>query len=127
MADAPFRAIGEAEQPGGGQKEQPPAPPPKFRFGAISIAQHPADRILMQIVIRQPILRRAPVMPAVPLPFDLRVEQIAEMTDQPVARHDAAGEEMLGDPVRLVTRVEAIRPAAMAEDVQEKAPVRLQP
>ena len=44
-----------------------------------------------------------------------------------MARHDAAGEEMLGDPVGLVAVIEAIGLAAVAEDMDEQPPVGRQP
>ncbi len=40
-------------------------------------------------------------MAAIPQPFFLDREQIVEAMNELAARHDAAGEEMPGDPVRL--------------------------
>ncbi len=46
---------------------------------------------------------------------------------QVVCRHDAAREEMVGDPVGRIILIEAIGPILMGEDMQEKPAVRLHP
>ena len=44
-----------------------------------------------------------------------------------MARHDAAGKEMLGEPILLVVRIEAIGSSAVRENVNEERALRLQP
>ena len=81
----------------------------------------------MRVEIGEPVERRAPIMLAAPAPFLLDLEQIGILPDQMMARHHAAGEEMLRDPVLAVGAIEQIGAGAMGEDVHEEAPVRLQP
>ena len=71
--------------------------------------------------------RRASVRLFVTVPILLDGEQRGKAMHERAARHQPAGEEMLGDPVRLVVDVEAIAGRAMREDVQEEPPLRLQP
>jgi hypothetical protein len=52
-------------------------------------------------------------MRAAPAPFLLDLEQIGILPDQMMARHHAAGEEMLRDPVLAVGAVKAIGARAM--------------
>src|SRR5208283_4791537 len=44
-----------------------------------------------------------------------------------MARHDAAGKEMLRDPIALVVGIEAIGAIAMRKDVDEQPPLGLEP
>ncbi len=80
----------------------------------------------LPVEVLEPVLRGALVVPAVPAPFGLDRETIRELPDQPVARHDSAGEIMLRDPVVLVVRGEPIRRVPVAEDMDEHASVRLE-
>ena len=75
----------------------------------------------------QPVIGGAGVMPAAPAPVLLQSEQIAELAHQAVAWHQAAGEEVLADPIGGVGGVEAIGRAAVAEHVDEQGAVGLQP
>ena len=72
-------------------------------------------------------MRGALVMRAAPAPFLLDFEQIGILPDQMMARHHAAGEEMLRDPVLAIGAIEQIGAGAMGEDVHEEAAVGLQP
>src|SRR6202167_6669385 len=87
---------------------------------AVEHAQDRLDRVDVAILMGEPVERRTAVMIAAPAPFALDLEQGTEMPDQPVARHDAAGEEILRDPVGAVAVIEAVRRGAVAEDVQEQ-------
>src|ERR1700689_3901384 len=113
MADAPFAAAGITEQTSGGEKEPAPAPHPQAAVFAIDLAQDAFDLGAVGIEIGKPVQRRAPVMLAAPAPFLFDLEQIGILPDQMMARHDAAGEKMLRDPVFLVVAVEQIGAGAM--------------
>src|SRR5581483_1893606 len=81
----------------------------------------------MAIEIGEPVERRALVMLAAPAPLPLDFKQIGILPDQLMARHHAAGEEMLRDPVVLVVAVEQIGAGAVSKDVHEEAAFRLKP
>src|SRR4030081_1210826 len=98
MTDAPFTAVGVAEQACGGEEEPAPAPHPQVRVVAVDIAKHGFDLVAVTVEIAKPVERGALVMRAAPAPFLLDLEQILILPDQVVARHHPAGEEMLGDP-----------------------------
>ena len=67
-------------------------------------------------------------MRAAPAPFLLDREQVGILADQMMARHHAAGEEMLRDPVLAIGAVKQIGAGPVSEDVHEEASaVRLQP
>jgi hypothetical protein len=80
----------------------------------------------MTVVIFQPVIGCALIIAPIPQPFRLNREQIAEIADQSMARHDAAGEEMLRDPIGLILAIEAIRRRAMAEYMEEKPSIGFQ-
>src|SRR5712675_3598521 len=127
MADAPFGAVGVAEQPCGGEEEPAPAPHPQGGLVAVDLAKNALDLVAVGIEIAEPLERGALVMRAAPAPFLLDLEQIGILPDQMMARHHPAGEEMLRDPVLAVGAIEAIGAGAVGEDVHEEAPVRLEP
>src|SRR5579863_6755518 len=127
MADAPFLAIAVAEQARGGVEEETPAPMPKRRVGAIEAAQHLVDRRRVAVEVLQPMIGGALVMRAVPPPFLFDRDEIVELADEALARHDAAGEKMLRDPVGAVAGIEAIGRTPVAEDVQKERALRRQP
>ena len=79
------------------------------------------------VEIGEPMVGGAPVMRAVPPPLLLHGEEIAEPANEAVARHDAAGEEVLRDPVGAVAGVEAIGRATVAENVEKEHALRGQP
>ena len=109
------------------QEKQPPAAPPQPGIGTVNRPQHFRHRGVVTIEIGQPIAGRARVVRAAPLPFLLRHEPARDAADQAVAGHDAAGEEVLGDPILLVVGIEPVRPGAVAEHMQEQPPVGPQP
>src|SRR3984957_10417486 len=127
MADAPFAAVGIAEQPRGGEEEPAPAPHPQSSVAAIDLAEHRLDLVAMGVEIGEPGRRGALVMRTAPAPFLLDLEQIGILPDQVMARHHPAGEEMLRDPVIAIGGIEQIGAGAMGEDVHEEAAIRLQP
>src|SRR5262245_61949359 len=127
LADAPFAAAGVAEQARRREEEPPPAPHPQGCAGAMDRAQHGFDLVPMRIEIGEPVERGALIMRAAPAPFLLDFEQVGILPDQVMARHHAAGEEMLGDPVIPVSAVEQVSASAMSEDVHEEAAVRPEP
>src|SRR6266700_5304681 len=127
MADAPLAAAGVAEQARGGEKEPAPAPHPQCGVAAIDVLQHLLDLLAAQIEIGEPVFRGALVMHPTPAPFLFDLEQIGILPDQMMARHHAAGEDMLRDPVLAVGTVEYVSAGAMGEDVHEEAAVALQP
>src|SRR5690349_22581948 len=99
VADAPFPALIVTEQTFGGHIEQPPAPAPKRRIPPVDIGKDLADALVIVIEARKPLLRGARIVHAVPTPVAFDGETVRKVTDQPVTRHDAAGEEMPCDPV----------------------------
>src|SRR6202022_4763566 len=113
MADAPFAAVGVAEQPRGGEEEPAPAPHPQGGVVAVDVAKNAFYLVAVGIEIAEPVKRGALVMRAAPAPFLLDREQIGILPDQMMARHHAAGEEMPRDPVLLVVAVEQIGARAM--------------
>ena len=123
MADRPFLAIAVAEESFRRQKEEPPAFAPERRVRPIRLAQNRIDLRAVGVEVSQPVGRRPLVMETAPAPFVFDSEEIVEISDKPVARHDAAGEEMLRDPVRFVGMIEAIGLVAMGEDVDEDVPL----
>src|SRR4030095_14214702 len=122
MADAPFAAVGMAEQPGGCEQEPAPAPHPPCGVVAVDLAKEAFDLGAMEIKMAEPIERGALVMRAAPAPFLLDLEQIRILPDQMMARHHAA-EEMLCDPVFAVNLIKPIGARAMGIDMQEEAAV----
>src|SRR6478609_506950 len=108
MADAPFAAVGVAEQPRGGEQEPAPAPHPQCAVVAVDIAKNALDLIAVGIEIAEPVERGALVVRAAPAPFLLDLEQIGILPDQMMARHHAPAEEMLRDPVLTVGAIERI-------------------
>src|SRR3981081_4520407 len=125
MADAPFTAVGVAEQACGGEEEPAPAPHPQVRVVAVDIAKHGFDLVAVTVEIAKPVERGALVMRAAPAPFLLDLEQILILPDQVVARHPPAGEEMLGDPAFPVGAIEQIGARAVGEDEEaEEAAAR---
>src|SRR5450756_180883 len=121
MADAPFAAVGVAEQPCGGQEEPAPAPHPQTRVGAVDLAENGFDRVVMRIEIAEPVQRGALVMRAAPAPFLLDLEQVGILPDQMMARHHPASEEMLCDPVFVIGAIEPIGAGTMGKDMHEEA------
>src|ERR1700731_2119535 len=113
MADAPFAAAGVAEQPGGGEQEPAPAPHPQTGLVAVDIANNGLDLVAVGIEIAEPVERGALIMRAAPAPFLLDLEQIGILPDQMMARHHAAGEEMLRDPVFAIGAIDKIGAGAM--------------
>src|SRR3984957_20056083 len=108
MADAPFDAVGVAEQSCGGEEEPAPAPHPQGGVVAINRTKNVLDLVAAGIEIGEPGERGALIMHAAPAPFLLDLEQISVLPDQMMARHHAAGEEMLRDPVVPVGAIEQI-------------------
>src|SRR6267154_5907189 len=108
MADAPFAAVGIAEQPGGGEQEPAPAPHPQCGVVAVDLAKNALDLVAVGIEIAEPLERGALIMGAAPAPFLLDLEQIPILPDQIMARHHATGEKMLRDPVFTVGAIEQI-------------------
>src|SRR5260370_21094573 len=74
MADAPFAAVGVAEQASGGEEEPAPAPHPQARVVAIHVAENGFDRIAVGIEIAEPVQRGALIIRAAPTPFLLDLE-----------------------------------------------------
>src|SRR4029453_5596506 len=107
MADAPFAAVGMAEQPGGCEQEPAPAPHPQCGVVAVDLAKQAFDLVAMGIEIAEPIERGALAIGSPPAPFLLDLEQNRILPDQMMARHHAA-EEMLGDPVFAVNLIKPI-------------------
>src|SRR4051794_28567294 len=99
MADAPFFAVGVSEQADCGKKKQTPSPLPKTRVLPVDLSQHLEDFGSIPIVVGEPVAGCLLIMPAVPLPLGVYAEDILKLPDQPMTGHDAAGEEMLRDPV----------------------------
>src|SRR6266403_3932488 len=127
MADAPFAAIGIAEQPGGCEQEPAPAPHPQRGVVAAGLAKTTLDLVAMGIEIAEPVERRALIMRAAPAPFLLDLEQIGILPDQMMAWHHAAGEKMLRDPVFAIGATEQIGTRTMGKNMHEEAAVRRQP
>src|SRR5215475_9411822 len=117
MADSPLGTVGMAEQTRGREEEPAPAPHPQRRVVTVNVAQHRLDRVVTRIEIGEPVERGAPIMLAAPAPFLLDLEQVGILPYQMMARHHAASEEMLGDPVLAVVAIEQIGAGAMVEDV----------
>src|SRR4051794_29621658 len=113
MADAPFGAAAIAKKAGRGEEEQPPAPTPDWRLGPVNVFKDHVDLLDIGVEFGKPVARGALVVSAAPAPVLLDFEKVRKTTDQPMAWHDAAGEEMLRDPVRPVRVVEPVRTVAM--------------
>jgi hypothetical protein len=90
MADAPFAAVGIAEQAGGREKEPASAPHPQRGIVAVYVVQDGFDLVAMRVEIGEPVDRTTVVMRAAPAPFLLDVEQVGVLPDQMMARHHAA-------------------------------------
>src|SRR3984957_12171657 len=127
MADAPFDAVGVAEQSGGGEEEPAPATHPQRGVAAVELTKNALDLVTSGIEIGEPVERGALVVGAAPAPFLFDLEQIGILPDQMMARHHAAGEEMLRDPVLPVVAIEQISAGTMGEDVHEEAAIGRQP
>src|SRR5665213_2398081 len=110
MADAPFAAVGVAEQARGGEEEPAPAAHPHIRIGAVDLAKNDLDLVAVRIEIAEPVERGALVVGAAPAPFLLDLEQIGILPDQMMARHHPAGEEMLRDPVLVLSLIHISEP-----------------
>ena len=115
------------EQAGGGQEEDAPAPRPHRGSGAVNLLQYTVDGGAVAIEIRQPVHCGPRILRAVPVPVLLQPEQIAVFPDHRMARHDPAGEKMLGDPVSFILGFETVRRAPMAEHMQEQSAIRPHP
>ena len=88
MADAPFTAVGIAEQPCGREKEPASAPHPQRGIVAVYVVQD--GFVAMRVEIGEPVDRTTVVMRAAPAQFRLDVEQVGVLPDQMMARHHAA-------------------------------------
>ena len=83
--------------------------------------------MMVGIEIGQPVERGALIMRAAPAPFLLDLEQIGILPDQMMARHHAAGKELLRDKVFAIGAIEQIGARAKAEDVHEEATAQREP
>ena len=115
MADTPLRTLGVPKQSGGCEEEQSPAAPPQPGLRTVNRAQNLPYLGFVAVVVGQPIACGAGVMLAAPAPIQLQPEIVPNMADEIMAWHDAAGEEMLRDPILLVINIEQIRRGAVAE------------
>src|SRR5687768_3734136 len=97
-----------AEEPGSGEEEQPPTPPPEPGIDAVGPSQYRFDPAAFAIEIGKPVERRLPVMRARPPPFMLDPIDILEPVRQVEGRHDAAREEVMRDPVGRIGMVKAV-------------------
>ncbi len=86
-----------------------------------------ADPVAVGVEIPEPVERGALVVLAIPPPVLFHLEQVGEVGDQVAAWHDAACEEVVGDPVGGIVDVEAVGRGAMREDVRQQAAIRAQP
>src|SRR6266404_1106795 len=127
MADAPFAAVGITEQPRGGEQEPAPAPHPQCGVVAVDHTKNALDLVAAGIEIAEPVDRGALIMRAAPAPFLLDLEQIRILPDQMMARHHAAAEEMLRDPVLAVGAIEPIGARTMGIDMHEEVAVGREP
>src|SRR5271157_4435997 len=123
----PLVAVAEAEQARRGEKKKTPASFPESGLSAVHRVQDRIDLRLVAIVIAEPIKQRPRIMGSIPAPLLLDREQVGVLADQVVARHDAAGEEMLRDPVGLIAMLECVRAMAMAEHVDDESSVGGEP
>src|SRR4051812_38954577 len=73
MANAPFPAVGVAQQARGGEEQPAPAPHPERGIAAIDVVEHFLDLVAPQVKIAEPVLRGALVVRSAPAPllFDL--------------------------------------------------------
>ena len=119
VAHHPLLAAVEPEQLRARQVEQPPVhvplPPPPLPVRLLQDRlQLPAAPVLVHEA--QPGVARLLVVPPVHAPVVRRVEVIAEVEQEVVARHRPAGEEVVGHPAL----VEVIGVAEVGEDVEEE-------
>src|SRR6266478_9750856 len=117
MADAPFAAVGVAEQARGGEEEPAPAAHPQIRVVAVDGTQNGFDFSTVSIEVLEPVERGALVMLPAPAPFLFDREQIGILPDQMMARHHPAGEEMLRDPVFAIGAIEQIGTRTMGKNM----------
>jgi hypothetical protein len=81
------------------EEKQTPPTPPQICIGAIDLSQDCVDRSSVRVEIVKPIQGGPLVVSAAPAPIVLGREKLWKAHEQPMARHDAAGEEMLRNPV----------------------------
>ena len=127
MADSPFSACSIAKQPFRREEEKAPATTPQRRLDSVDIAQHRIDLVAVRIEIPKPVQRRPLVVDAIPEPLLLYREKISEAVDKLATGHDAAGKEMLRDPIGLLGVIEPVGPITMGEDMDEHAPLFRKP
>ena len=87
----------------------------------------PTDRVVMRVEIDEPVVRGALIMRAAPAPFLLHREDVVELPDQVMARHQPAREDMLRNPVVTIEPVEQLRAGAMGDDLHEEPPLGGEP
>src|SRR5882672_5304951 len=115
MTDAPLASIRVAEQARGREEEPAPAAHPQAGVAAVDRPQHVIDLVAVSVETAEPVERGALIVRAAPAPFLLDLEQVSILPDQVMARHHAAGEEMLRDPVLAVGAVEQVGTGSMGE------------
>src|ERR1700730_17319348 len=76
MADAPFAAVGIAEQARSSEQEPAPAPHPQRRIVAVDGAKNAFDLVAVAVEVVEPVERGALIVHAAPAPFLLDREQI---------------------------------------------------
>src|SRR3954451_5246172 len=106
VADAPLGSVGIAEQARGREKEPAPAPHPLGGLLAMDVAQGRLDQTAMRVEIGEPVVGGALIMRAAPAPLLLDHEDIVELPDEVMARHQPAREDVLRDPVFAIGPVE---------------------
>ena len=127
MADAPFLAAAVTEQAGRRMQEQTPAPKPQHCIVAIEAPQHSVDLSGVTIEILEPVLGCAPIVIAVPRPLLFDRDEVAELADETVTRHNSAGKKVPRDPVYAVAGVKAVRGAPVTENVDKENALRRHP
>ena len=117
-----------AKQFGDGQKEHPPAVQPAARcVCAINRCQNRQHVVAVGVQVGEPGFGRSLVMSAAPRILLRHRQGAIELVQEVGARHDAAGEKVASHPIRRAVRLERIRQAAMAENVNEQLSVRSEP
>src|SRR5690349_16850061 len=124
VTNPPDVAIVVTEEAGCCEEEQSPATLPKMSVLAIDGFEQRFYLVDFAVEICQPIESRLLIMLARPTPILFNGEALPKAIRQIISGHDAAGEEMMRNPVCRILVVETIGAVLVRENMQEQFSVR---
>src|SRR5690348_8946064 len=123
MTHHPFTALTVAPKLSARHKKHTPISPPLLIVFAVNLFEDGNDLGAVGVHILKPSLGGFLIMTTINLPMLFNLKAVLKVKQQIIGRHDPAGEEIFGDPVRLVLFLIKICEFAMREDVDEQLTV----